>query len=170
MLSEVSNGLVDTSVAAISVTLERTEIVDFPAVTYIGWQDVILKRPEDNEAGTHYHTLEFRVESWIGVAVTYIVSYVLVTILLVTLKRKNHGTSLSSTATTTMGMCARMFISKVLNFTTFSRCTSRLFLGEYSHYGHIELPDWVFDCLDVRNVGFDLLPLSAERRTKCQDT
>ncbi len=115
MLAEVSDGYVDTSAAAFSLTLERTEIIQFSAVTYNGWADVLMKRPDDNEAGVHYHTLEFTLESWIGVAVTYITAYAIMTILLTTLKRKEKKLSLSSVTTSTMGMCARMYISKVFS-------------------------------------------------------
>ncbi len=110
MLGEVAEGIVDATVAGHTVTIERNEVVQFTNVGFQAIGGLIIKTPSPNDPGFHYHTLEFKENVWLMLAIGYIGIWILVSLMLFGARK---SPKVFDTATDSLGMCARFLISKV---------------------------------------------------------
>ena len=138
MLSEIASGLVDTSVASFSYTLERSEFMDFSLAIDKMVTTVFIRRPKSTDITVSHHTKEFLLLSWLSVIVFYIV--VILSLFLVT---SNKQTFIEET----LEISLKAFIAKVIQ--TFLPQLLFLhmkiyFLGEYTFFAHIELQNGLF--------------------------
>ena len=108
MLSEIASGLVDTSVASFSYTLERSEIMDFSLAIDKMVTTVFIRRPKSTDITVSHHTKEFLLLSWLSV----IVFYILITLSLFIVTSNKHSNFIEETLEISM----KAFIAKVNNF------------------------------------------------------
>ncbi len=115
MLAEIRDGEVDVGAAGFSVTYERAKVVDFSSVPDKTITSLLIKRPNDNDASMHYHTLEFTWTVWIGLLVLFIVAWILMAVLVYGLLV--YGQDFENPFVTSMlqslSICLRAYISKV---------------------------------------------------------
>ena len=111
MLSEIASGLVDTSVASFSYTLERSEFMDFSITIDKMVTTVFVRRPKSTDITVSHHTKEFLLLSWLSVIVFYIV--IIISLFLVT---SNKQTFIEET----LEISLKAFIAKVI--LTFLQC------------------------------------------------
>ncbi len=108
MIGEVRDGIMDTSTAGFSITPGRAEIVNFSPVVFPTFTSLFIQRPNDNDAGTHYHTLEFTQEAWIFIGSSYVVMWIVMIIFVFRANKK-----LNWSIKVSLGICLRAYVNKV---------------------------------------------------------
>jgi uncharacterized membrane protein YhaH (DUF805 family) len=118
-LDEVGKGIVDTSVAAFSYTLEREEVAYFSAGFFHSRISVIVRRPNDRDVSLRYDLLEYKTESWLLILLGYLSIWICLSVILFVLllnnieKQKLTQSIFATSLTGSLTVCLRAFISKV---------------------------------------------------------
>ncbi len=116
MVAEVRDNLVDTGTAGFSITDQRMEIVQFSKMTMQTIIALLVKRPDEDEPGFHYHTLEFTQNVWIVLAIGYLAMWLFMFFVFHSLKRTAkpcQNESVYSSFCDSLSLCLRTYISKV---------------------------------------------------------